>query len=346
MNAPDLLSIALNNVHLSQSPTSSNTAQEPMASTDLQIAQSSAKSNNIQARTTNPIQGHALAAVTAPVSPGPLQNFLLYPNLPFELRLKILTHALPVQSVPLLRVSVQVLSSNPSTGLVLSFRISTVIPKPPGAGLPLSVPHGVIASALKKRRMVALLLVCQETRAVYMEKYGIVLPSGSDGKKQIRISRLETLFIENFSSLIHSRRFRTAISTSPRYPLQDFWKKLERVATPLIELTYHCIDSWAVQLQIIRSLPRLKVLKGALWEGLDDESVAGFLEVFKNYFEGFGKKLAEDLGGLDDVQAGKDGYTALRLEIMEIRSVRARPRGPINTTYPSHSGREVLVKLN
>ncbi|KAG4427128.1 hypothetical protein IFR05_017389, partial [Cadophora sp. M221] len=163
----------------------------------------------------------------------PLPIFSLYPTLPTELRLKILSHTLPPPS--LLRVKAHILLSDPSFGLYLTFSISSTGYKPNTPFQP-KPSHGQITTSLQTLRMIPLLSTSKETRSFYLSKHSISLPSNPDGKSkgQIRISPLETLYIDNFPSLLSNPDFSTAItSIAPEYRVQEFWRRIERLAVPV-----------------------------------------------------------------------------------------------------------------
>ncbi|KAH7308271.1 hypothetical protein BKA65DRAFT_520110 [Rhexocercosporidium sp. MPI-PUGE-AT-0058] len=253
-------------------------------------------------------------------SSGTLQTFSLYPLLPSELRLKILTHTFPPPTV--LRVKAQVLLSDASFGLYITSSISTTGHKPSIDGAFQPEPgHGEIAAGLKRERMVALLGVCQETRAFYMERYGITLPSGPNGKGKIRVARAETLYIDNFPSLLSDHDFSAAFMCEPHYRLQNFWAQLEKVAVPVVYLMRPDNATFRVFLRVLRSLEKVKGLRGALWDGfwdgrMSEDGLKGMLEGIQGSLERCKGKIEEALregkGG-----EGGSGYEVPKLEILE-----------------------------
>ncbi|KAL5314277.1 hypothetical protein ACEPPN_018702 [Leptodophora sp. 'Broadleaf-Isolate-01'] len=267
-------------------------------------------------------------------SPGlNLQSFPLYQRLPSELRLKILSHTLPPPS--LLRVKAHVLISDPSFGLYLTFSISPTGYKPntPDGAFQPKPEHGQITTALQHARMIPLLSACKETREFYLSKYTIPLPSNSKGegrgKGQIRISPLETLYIDNFPSLLSDVDFSTAITSMPQYRVQTFWTRLERVAVPVTCLTMTVHACSTVMLRTVRRLEGVRVLSGVLWDGFGDRcvergDVEGLVGDMDRVLQVSRGKMVEGLRELEGEDEGERegdggrGYEMPKMEILEV----------------------------
>lgn len=245
----------------------------------------------------------------------PLQTFSLYRTLPSELRLKILSHSLPLPST--VRTNAHVLISDLSFGLYLTFSISrTGYTQSLSAFQPPPRP-GKITTELKATRMIPLLSTAKETRAFYLSHHPITLPSGANGKGQIRLAKIETLCIDNFPSLLVNHDISRAMRDN--YRLQDFWAKLLSLAVPVESLMHPGHESLEVLLMLVGECTGLKILGAVMWDGFrhggrDDLAVRSVLLGVENNLEKFRGRLKNRL---DTKLEGGDGDLEERREICE-----------------------------
>ncbi|PVH78751.1 hypothetical protein DL98DRAFT_238333, partial [Cadophora sp. DSE1049] len=254
---------------------------------------------------------------TAPPNTETLQTFTLYPTLPSELRLKILTHTLPSAST--LRVKAHILIFDPSFGLYFTFSISrTGYTHARGAFQPVPQP-GKTTTELKAIRMVPLLGATKETRTFYLSRHPIVFPSGPNGKGQIRLAKYETLYIDNSPSLLISREFSRAIQDN--YRLQEFWTQIENLAIPATSFMHPKHESQTVLLDFVGKCAGLKSLRAVMWDGFRDGEggdmvVQSLLGCVEGYLEKFRKRLE---GKSDEGLEGEEGCRRTpKVEILEV----------------------------
>lgn len=225
-------------------------------------------------------------------------GFSPFPRLPFELRLKVLEHALPPSTT--IRLKAHVLISDSSFGLYVIFSIST-----DGAYSPFEPkpkPRHLTAS-LKRTRMTNLLITTKETRDYYLLMYPLSLPSGLNGKAQIRFSPLETIFIDNFPSLMKEGDFCNAIQNE--YRLQDWWTRLENIAIPFSSFVAQRGGRYNFALlKTIRKLESCKVFKAVVWDGfkssnLDEDGMRsmkdGMMSTLRNVEHDLLEVFAQDI---------------------------------------------------
>ncbi|KAK0114950.1 hypothetical protein ONS96_013425 [Cadophora gregata f. sp. sojae] len=275
MDATDILSTTLNNLQIFQPSTSQDFNQPPSQTTTSSF-------------------------------PTTHQTFPLYPTLPSELRLKILTHTLPPprssSSTSLHLNAVHILLSDPSFGLYLTFSIScAVYIHSLGAFHPVPKP-GEITAGLKTSRMLTLLSTTKETRAFYLSRYPIEFPSGPNGKARIRVSKQEILYFDNFPSLLAHPDFSSAIRDN--YRLQDYWTQIENLAIPVMAFVDSRHGNYAVLLEAVRKCTGLKTLGAVMWDGFRDGereraegAVRSVLVGVEGYLEEFRGRLKE---GVED----------------------------------------------
>ncbi len=237
-------------------------------------------------------------------------RFSPFPGLPFELRLKILEHTLPPPTT--LRLDAHIIISDPSFGLYVTFSIST-----DGAYSPFEPkpkPHHLTAN-LKRVRMANLLLTTKESRDFYLSTYPLSLPSGPNGKAQIRFSRLETVFIDNFPFLMKESDFCNAIQNE--YRLQDWWTRLETIAIPFSSFVAHRGGRYSyILLKVIRKLDNCRVFNAVVWDGFKSSNLNedgmksmknGMMSTLGNVEHDLSEMFAEDI---------TDGYHVPKLGIL------------------------------
>ncbi|KAG4418572.1 hypothetical protein IFR04_008283 [Cadophora malorum] len=260
----------------------------------------------------DPSDNAQLSSSAAAFVSEPFQAFSLYPTLPSELRLKILSHSLPSPST--VRTNAHVLISDPSFGLYVTFSISRAgYTRSLSAFQPVPRP-GKITAELKATRMIPLLSTTKETRAFYLSHHPIILPSGPNGKGQIRLAKNETLSIDNYPSLLVNAEFSRAIRDD--YRLQNLWAQLFGLSIPVETFMHPGHGSYGVLLRLVGKCTGLTTLGAVMWGGFrqgggDDLAVKGVLVGIEGHLEEFRRRLKKSL---DDDFDDADGDAEERRE--------------------------------
>ncbi|KAH7403787.1 hypothetical protein BKA64DRAFT_641751 [Cadophora sp. MPI-SDFR-AT-0126] len=247
----------------------------------------------------------------------PLKTFPRYSALPSELRLKILRHTLPPPAI--LRLKCHILISDPSFGLYLTFSISRTGYTHGGDAFQ-PIPHpGEIATELKVTRMTTLLSTTKEIRSFYISHYPIVLPSGPNGKGQIRLAKSETLCMDIFRKVIINRDFSRAIQSN--YRLQEFWAQIENLAIPATTFMRPDFESYETLLGVVGKCTGLKTLRAVMWDEFrggegGDMAVESILRYFEGFLEKFKERLEEYSGA--ELEGGEVRRGTVDVKILEI----------------------------
>jgi 2EXR family len=211
-----------------------------------------------------------LSLPTSSSAPLPHQpQFAFFPDLPTELRRKIYSFALPQRGPrAILSLDAKILISDSRFGLYLLF----THPAPEARSFAPPAPKLLTAHT----RALALLSLCQESRAYYLEKFSICLPLGPGVYGRLHISSAETLFIKNFSELMDKHGFKSAISND--YRLQDWVPKTEKM---VMDIGCFALGSsaweddetvaWEKVGRFLVQCKGLKEVKVAMWDGFGEE---------------------------------------------------------------------------
>lgn len=194
------------------------------------------------------------------------ESFKLFPELPTELRLKIFEHALP--SLTVLRLTAHILVSDPTFGFYVTFFMAA---EKKATLLTVDPPRTRQGTRLRmgEKRVTALLQVCQESRALYLENFPIALPFDVRGLGRLYMSPKEVLHLENFAELIHNDLFQQALKES--YRLQSWWENIEILAIPITCFILGAKgNEWPYVPALCQRMPALKELKGVMWDRFQD----------------------------------------------------------------------------
>lgn len=201
-------------------------------------------------------------------------KFHPFPRLPTELRLKVISHALPAPTT--LKLTANILIADPSFGLYLVFMIT-----PPKQEDP-QLHNNYSSSFFGRQRTVSpkawyveerklnLLLVSREFNNSYLETFRFSLPTGRSGPWQmggrIRYSQKDAIVLRNFAPLAGKSMVRQAFARN--WPLQEFWTDVEELHVRIEIASPEFVDGCVGMIEKMRGLKRVKVF---LWRGFGED---------------------------------------------------------------------------
>lgn len=127
--------------------------------------------------------------------------------------------------------------------------------------------------------MLPLLVVSKESRDVYLEEYGIILPSAVTTEGRIYISLRETLYVKNIAEVLSSKPLRRAMENG--YRLQDWVGQVRNLAVPVkafVSVGTGRRDGESMETRELGRLARflvkcrgLRSVSAVMWEGFWEE---------------------------------------------------------------------------